>query len=60
MNAMKLINKDEDIKIEKNLLEHRKGIMQNIINKNDFKEKTILSDYVSEITNYVMKDLIIE
>jgi hypothetical protein len=60
MNSVRFLSNTEDVENESEYIKGKQKILNTIIERNDFKDKTIFTDTVSEITNYVFNDLIIK
>lgn len=59
MNSFKVLKNNTDIKNENQYIKEKQKILNTIVDRNDFKDKTLLTDYLSTITNYVFNDLLI-
>jgi hypothetical protein len=59
MNSFKVLKNNTDIKNENQYIKEKQKILNTIVDRNDFKDKTLLTDSLSTITNYVFNDLLI-
>ena len=59
MNSFKVLKNNTDIKNENQYIKDKQKILNTIVDRNDFKDKTLLTDSLSTITNYVFNDLLI-
>lgn len=57
MNSFKVFRNKKDIENENQYIKEKQKILNTIIDKNDFKDKTLFTDSLSTITNYIFSDL---
>ena len=60
MNSYRFLSNTKDLEHESEYIKNKQKVLNTIIERNDFKDKTIFTDTVSEITNLVFNDLIIK